>query len=734
MLMRATLAIWWLIGGAAATAAERPVSFRTDVMAVLAKAGCNQGTCHGNARGKGGFQLSLRGQDPANDFLVLTRDWLGRRANPSVPEQSLLLLKATMQVPHEGGRRFTVDSPEYAILRDWIARGLPADGPRAPQLVGLDVAPTEILRTAPDWKVALTVRARFSDGTTRNVSSAAVYETGNQQLEVSYDGEVRGLAATETVVLVRYLDQQVAVRVIFIPQRPAVAEFPPVVNFIDEHVFDKLRRLHLPPAATCDDATFVRRSTLDVIGTLPTADEAQRFLADPAPDKRTQWVEALLERPEFAEWWALKWADMLRLEEKTLDRKGAQVFHAWLRQAFTEDRPLDQLVHELVSAQGSTYEDPPANFYRALRDPFTRGEAVGQLFLGVRLQCAKCHNHPFDRWSQDDYYGWASVFGSIDYKILENRRTDTNDKHEFDGEQVVFLNPTETAVDPRTGKPRAARWLGAESKAPKSADPLVAFGDWLTRPDHDRFTQTLVNRVWRHLMGRGIVEPVDDFRATNPPSHPELLQSLANHFRSNGTRLKPLVRTIVLSQTYQRSSEANDLNRDDETNYAVAIVRRLTAEQLADGVAQATGVPFEYAEIPVPTRAIAVPGVGAMLRRRGKPTVGDETLRLFGRPQRLQSCECERSDETTLAQAFWFLSGPLAQKMTTDPGNRAARLSKHPPEEAIRTLYWHALARPPANEELRDLTAYVTKQSDRTAALQDVLWAIVSSPEFVFRR
>jgi hypothetical protein len=728
--------VWLIVAIAApAVACAADVSFRNDVMAVLSKAGCNQGTCHGNARGKGGFQLSLRGQDPANDFQVLTRDWLTRRTNVAEPDQSLLLLKATMQMAHEGGLRFREDSDEYRTLRDWIAAGLPDDTAAMPRLTSLDVSPAAVLLEAPQWEQPLRVRARFSDGRERDLSSRAVYEIGSPIVEVTREGVIRGQSAGETVVLVRYLDQQVPVRVAMIASRPDyVWQGPAAVNVVDEHVFAKLRQMKLRPSAISDDVTFLRRVHLDLIGVLPTADEARSFLADTASDKRAKLIDDLLERPEFADWWALKWADMLRVEEKTLDAKGAAVFHEWLRTAFAEGRPLDELVRQLIAARGSTYEQPEANFYRALRDPFARSEAVGQLFLGVRLQCAKCHNHPFDRWTQDDYYSWANVFAKVDYKVIENNRRDQNDKHEFDGEQIVFMGDTKDVADPRTSRPRDAQFLGERRTVAEDADRLERLADWLTRADHDRFAQMLVNRTWRNLFGRGLVEPVDDFRATNPPSHPELIVALAGELRSHQFDLRHLLRVMANSATYQLSAQPNETNADDDVNYSRAIVRRLTAEQLADGLSQACGMPLPFQGYPVGTRAGQLPGVGAMLRRQGGPLGGDELLRVFGKPPRLQSCECERTDETTLNQAFQLVSGGLMHQLTTSPQNRLATLKTDDVPAAVTELYWHALSRPPTDSERTAVTEYVARHTDRTAALQDVLWSLVTSHEFVLRR
>ncbi|MBI1344665.1 DUF1553 domain-containing protein [bacterium] len=712
-------------------------SFRNDVMAVVSKAGCNLGTCHGNARGKGGFQLSLRGQDPNGDYDVLTRDWLSRRTNVSEPDRSLLLLKPTMQLAHEGGQRFTRDSQEYAILRDWIAAGMPKDTESTPQLTSLDVAPQRVILEAPNWNVELKVYGNLSDGKRRPLNGLAVYKIGQPIAKVSHDGLVHGESAGETVVLVRYLDQQVPVRLAFIPQRDNFTwNGPTPANVVDQQVFAKLQELKLQPAALADDVTFIRRSTLDIIGRIPSAEEAQQFLNDKSADKRARWIDQLLERPEFADWWALKWADMLRLEEKTLDAKGAGDFHAWLRDAMSTGQPLDQLVHDLITSRGSTYSEPASNFYRALRDPFTRSEAVGQLFLGVRLQCSKCHNHPFDRWTQDDYYAWGNVFARVDYKILENERRDTNDKHEFSGEQIVFMKDNGDVDDPRTGQPRTPKLLGeAAPELVKNRDRLVQLADWLTSANNDRFAEMLVNRIWRHLMGRGLVEPVDDFRATNPASHPELLLTLSQELRSSGFDLRHMVRLIANSKTYQLSGQPATGQPEDDINYSHAHVQRLSAEQLADALADVTGVAVPYRDFPKGTRAVELPGVGAMLRRRGGPAAGDEWLRVFGRPPRLQSCECERTEETTLTQAFQLLSSELIQQLTADPQNTAAKLAKkEPADQAITDLYWTTVSRRPGDQELAKLTEYVRSHEDTTVALQDVLWSLVTSHEFLLRR
>ena len=762
------------------------VSFRNDVMAVLSKSGCNLGTCHGNARGKGGFQISLRGQDPAGDYKVLTRDWSSRRTNVSEPDQSLMLLKPTQQIVHEGGKRFEIDSAEYRLLHEWIAAGMPNDSADAPKLVKLNVTPREAFLVAESsetrdesqkedrsrakpgddptslaldsplstpvspWHLQLTARAEFSDGSTRDVTTLAVYEIAQPIADVSHDGLVTGRSVGETTVLVRYLNQQIGVRVAFIPERQnfAKSKIEPA-NFIDELVFAKLDKLRMNPSDVCDDATFVRRVHLDLLGLLPTADEARAFVADRAADKRTRLIDLLLERPEFADWWALKWSDLLRIEEKTLDRKGVENFHGWLRDCFATNKPLDQMIREIVAGRGSTYEVPPANFYRALRTPFERSEAVGQLFLGVRLQCSKCHNHPFDRWTQDDYYSWGSVFARVDYKIIENRRRDTNDKHEFDGEQIVYLSDdaqtSRQAKDPRTEEVRPAKFLGERpaSRSPafpkaglQAADPLDELAAWLTDPSNDRFVQVLANRTWQQVMGRGIVDPVDDFRATNPAANPALLKALANELGTNRFDLRHLLRVILNSKTYQLSSEPNDTNREDDANFSRSLVRRLTAEQLLDATSQVCNVPLDFTGYPRGPRAAQLPGVSAPRRRDEGPSDADRFLKLFGKPPRLQSCDCERSDETTLGQTFQLVSGSLVNRMLSAKSNRLDELlnSNRPTDEIVAELYWTALTRSPTADELRETTEFLDAAKNRRAALEDVAWGLLNSHEFLLRR
>lgn len=732
-------AMFWAIRTDGAEVRPAAVSFRADVMAVLSKAGCNLGVCHGNKNGKGGFKLSLRGEDPEWDFAALTRDLSGRRGNPVEPDQSLLLLKPTMQVPHEGGRRFKTDSAEFAILRNWVAGGMRRDGDGQASLQSLEVSPREAVIVEPEETMSIRVSARFSNGTTRDVGGLAVYELSNPIVEVSHDGMVRRNRFGETTVIVRFLQQQVPVRLAFVPARPEfVWNGPAPVNVVDEHIFAKLKALRMNPSPVCDDTVFVRRAFLDLLGILPTAEEARKFVQDGQPDKRRALVDELLQRQEFADFWAQKWSDLLRVEEITLDRKGVQNFHAWIRHGIATGKPLDQFVRELIASRGSTYTEPASNYYRAMREPLMRAESTAQIFLGVRLQCTKCHNHPFDRWTQDDYYGWANLFARVDYRVLENNRKDNNNSHEFDGEQIVFMKRKGDVENPRTGKAADLRLLGESGKSLRSdTDRLVELADWLTQPGNTRFVETQVNRVWYHLLGQGIVDPIDDFRATNPPSNPQLLDALCKDFVAHRFDVRHLIRTVMASRTYQLSSARNDTNREDETSFSHARPQRLTAEQFLDSLSRVADVPLEFAGYPAGMRAGELPGVRVFSRERdGGTSSADNFLKLFGKPPRLQACECERSNEPTLSQTFQMISGPMINELLSKRDNRLKKLleSDRPAAEMLDELYWSALSRAPTAEELAATVKYLGDGENRRSRLEDIAWGLLNSNEFLLRR
>ncbi|MBP85344.1 MAG: hypothetical protein CMJ64_01290 [Planctomycetaceae bacterium] len=736
------------------------VSFRRDVMTVLSKAGCNAGACHGNGSGKGGFKLSLRGQNPEFDYHWLTREADGRRIDRLHPDRSLALLKPLGKVPHQGGARFREGSLEHRILRDWITSG--AAGPISePTLTSLEAVPTSALLLEPEESVQVVVIARFSDGSRRGVTSLATYEVSNLLADVSRDGRVSRRNFGDATVIARYLDRQVPVRVTFVPARPGfVWSDPSENNFIDRFVFAKLQQLRVNPSELSDDHVFVRRAFLDALGVLPTATEAREFCEDTSPDKRERLIEALLQRPEFADHWALKWSDVLRNEEKVLDPKGVEVFHAWIRQSMADGKPLDRFVRELIRAEGSSYENPPTNYWRANRSPTVRGETTARLFLGARLQCAKCHNHPFDRWTQDDYYSWAAVFARVDYEIVENKRKDKLDKNEFNGEQIIQISDGGAVRDPRNGEVVWPKLLGDRQLGPGSYhDRLTPLAVWLTSAENRLFAKSLANFIWYHLLGHGIVEPIDDFRATNPPSHPELLDALADCLVESGFDLRHVVATIMRSRVYQLSAIPNETNEDDDRNFSRAIVHRLPAEKLLDAQTQVLDAPVSFNGYPRGLRAGQLPGIEKVRIRDEPPAPGDRFLRTFGKPERLLACECERSNETTLSQAFMLIGGDV-NELLERADNRIARLAASPNTNAeiVNELCWTALSRAPTTEELDGTLRYLDETSpmfetkeqqalarlaaqfnllpppdDRRSRLQDVAWALLNSKEFIFR-
>jgi hypothetical protein len=729
----ALLAILW----PATDLGAQTVSFQNEVMAVLSRAGCNQGACHGNQNGKNGFKLSLRGQDPDFDYEALTRDTLGRRLNRLEPDASLLLAKATGAVPHEGGKRFAKDSLEYQLLRRWVAGGQERDPANLARVQRIEVTPTEKVLVEPAADVRLKVTASLSDGTKRDVTPLACFEVSNLNTRVDGTGVAQRVRFGETTVLVRYLDQQATTRLAFVPARPEftwkpVAEF----NFVDKHVFAKLKALRMQPSELCSDAVFLRRAYLDAVGELPAPEETRKFLADTSADKRARAIDQLLERSEFADFWALKWSDLLRNEEKVLDKKGVRVFHEWIRRAIVDRKPLNEFARELIAGRGSTYSEPAANYYRALRDPQTRAEATAQVFLGIRLQCAKCHNHPFDRWTQEDYHRWAALFARVQYRIIENKRTDKLDKHEFAGEQIVYLDRESEVTHPRTGDVLQPRFLGGNApKVGSDGDRLAALADWVARPDNPYFARAQVNRVWFHLLGRGLVDPNDDFRASNPPANPALMEALAGDFVAHKFDLRHLVRTIMLSRTYQLSSRPNDTNADDDANFARGQIRPLQAEQLLDGFSAVLGVPIEFPGQPKGLRATQLPGVAP--RERGQSV--SETARflsVFGKPVRSLSCECERSEDATLNQAFQLITGEMLNRMLSEPNNRIGKqMAAGKTNDAIvEELYLAALCRPPSAAERDTARKILARASDRRKALEDVAWGLVNAKEFLLRR
>ena len=705
----------------------RPASFRADIVPLLSKAGCNMGACHGNLSGKGGFKLSLRGEDPGFDHVALTRDQLGRRIDRLTAERSLIVLKPTGGLAHEGGQRFRRDSVEAATLIRWIASGAREDVAEAARIKSLSVAPSERVTAPGEREQQLVVTAVLEDGSTRDVTRQAAFDLSDPtRFEVTVDGLVQARGPGQVAVAVRYRDGRATSRLAFLADRPGfVWRGGEPRHPVDRAVYDRLRVLRINPSPRADDPVFVRRAYLDAIGRLPEPAETRAFLTDSDPLKRSKLVDRLVDRPEFADFWALKWADLLRNEEKTMGEKGAWILQRWLRDQIARDVPLDDLVRRIVAGLGSTWQNPPASFYRTNRDPTTAAESVAQVFLGIRIQCARCHNHPFDVWTQDDYYGLAAFFSNVGRKELDNARKDRLDKHEINGDEVIFLDGPARMVHPRTGAPLPPRVLhGTPDPRTDGDNHLIPLASWLTR-DNRQFDRNLANRIWFHLLGRGIVEPVDDFRESNPPSNPALLEAVTSAFVDRGRRLKPLVAWVMKTQTYQAAAVPDATNRDDESDFSHATVRLLPAEVLLDAISQVLEVPERFGQAPGSLRAAQLPGVA-----------GDVPfLKTFGKPERLLTCECERSDATTLAQAFQMINGPTVRRKVDADDNRLARLLAARVDERtiLDELYLAALSREPKPAERNAATEYLRRARDRRAAWEDIAWALLNSKEFLLR-
>jgi hypothetical protein len=726
------------------TAAE-PISFRNHLMPVLSVGGCNSGTCHGSPNGKNGFHLSLRGFDPGADHVELTHAAQARRVNRLEPEASLLFRKATGAIPHEGGQRFSLQSLPAQRLLTWLAQGTPDDAPNAATLLRLEVRPGPRTLIAPSRRQQLAVLAHFSNGTVDDVTRTTVFTSSSPETaDVSSAGLVEFARSGDVAILCRHQDQLTSIRLTCLEPRPdyrwtGLAE----TNFVDRHVFAKLKAMRIRPAAPCTDEEFIRRVYLDLCGVLPTPAEVTRFLADSSGGKRqahgmeqrrAALVDALLERPEYADFWALHWADVLRLRSSIQRTKGVRLYHHWLRQQIERNTPFDQVVRALLTASGDTFANPAANFYRIGLDlgrPSAREaraqltETTAQVFCGVRLQCAKCHNHPLERWTQDDYYGLAAFFARVGRRAAPEQPSDNPLERKVPGAEIVFP-ARQGELDPGKEKLVPARFLGGPT-ADLSAhrDRREVLADWLVGPSNRFFARALVNRVWFHLLGRGIVEPVDDFRDSNPPANDELLDALAADFVAHHFDVKRLIRVICTSQTYGLSAHGDELDPGAVRYFARAVTRQHSAEQMLDALCAATEVSEKYPDLPPGTRAAQI----------ADGELQHPFLKVFHKPDRETACECERETEGSLAQALQFVGGRAIKDKLAQPKNRIGRLlsGAATPEQILEELYLATLSRFPSETERRTLLAHVRDAADRRQAWEDVQWALLNSLEFRFR-
>ena len=704
------------------TTAPRRFNFENDIVPLLSRFGCNSSGCHGKAEGQNGFKLSVFGFDPVADYSALVKESRGRRVFPAVPTRSLLLLKVSGQAAHGGGIRISADTREYETLRAWIAAGMPFGEAGDPTVTAVRVEPRERVLDFRG-RQQLRVIARYSDGREVDVTGHARFQSNNDGLAaVAVDGLVSaGEAPGEVAVMASFMNHVDTFRA-FIPRPQAIANYPrlPENNFIDRLVFARLRRLNLLPSEQCDDAEFLRRVSLDIIGTLPSAAEARRFLADKRSDRRARLVDALLRRPEYADYWALKWADLLRIDRQVLGHKRAYGYYRWVRDSLASGKPYDRFARELLTAEGPLTDVPAAAFYKAVPKPGEAASSLAQVFLGVRIACAQCHHHPFDRWTQTDYQGMLSFFGQVALRPSPR------------GEALVAEgNPV--ARHPRTGAAISAYALGTKMPAvapgfnPGSppGDRRRALADWMTGPENAFFARNLVNRYWAHFSGRGLVEPVDDVRATNPPSNPELLDALAKSFVQSKYDIRQLIRTITASRVYQLSSKPNATNERDEQSYSRARLKRVDAEVLLDMVCQTTGVGEKFDGVPHGYRAIQL----------WDSKVPHYFLKLFGRPARVSACECARTHEPSVAQVLHLLNAPEVHGKLSHASGRVAKLVRRLPDDRAlaEELYLTFYNRFPDTSERAVAVDYLKKgKEDRQKAAEDLAWSLMNSLEFVF--
>ncbi len=705
-------------------ASAEAVTFERDIQPILTRFGCNAGACHGKARGQNGFQLSLLAYDSDFDFNAIATEARGRRVFPANPSFSLLLRKASGRVPHGGGKKLPEGGPEYRTLETWITTGTPRTPADAPRLEKISVSPdSRLMKFQASEQLAVT--AHYSDGTTRDVTHLAQFSSSESvYAAVDSAGKVKaGPIPGEATIMARFAEK-FAVCSVLIPHsgltNDQVYTKIPVANFVDTHVWAKLKQLNLTPSEPAGDASFHRRACLDVIGRLPTPDETRNFLGDKDPKKREKLIDALLERPEYADFWANKWTDLLRPNPYHVGMKATYNLDQWLRKSFRENKPYDQFVRELIAAKGSTFSNGAVVMYRDRRDPAELTPLVSQLFLGVRLDCAKCHHHPFEVWGQDDFYSFAAFFGRIGRKGVGISAPISG------GEESIFALPAGTVKHPLSGKAMTPTpLLGKPLDIDADTDPRDVLAAWVTAPDNPYFAKVIVNRVWADLMGRGIVDPVDDLRATNPPSNPALLDALAVDFRKNKCDLKTLIRTICLSHAYGLSTTPNDRNASDLRNYSRHYRQRLRAEVLLDMVSDITGVPEKFEAMPAGSRAVEV------WTARSQSVFLDS----FGRPDPNQDPPCERTSDTTVVQALHLMNSPnLYRKVTSDDG-RCAALAKSAtsPAELVNELYLLAYSRNPTDtERAAAVKRFEKKGASRRSATEDLMWALINTPEFVF--
>ncbi|MCB1087484.1 MAG: DUF1553 domain-containing protein [Verrucomicrobiae bacterium] len=713
-------------------------SFRNHVLPVLAKGGCNMGACHGALAGKGGFRLSLRGYDPEMDWHRITREARGRRVELGDPGASLLLTKATTALKHTGGKRVEPGSRDYRVLSEWISAGAPAPKPNDARLESLEIFPP-LSTLKPQDAQRFIVRARYTDGREEDVTQWAKFTSSNEAVAmVDEDGHATVVGHGEGAVTAWFSAKIVIARI----SSPWPNDLPdelftsaPRANFIDDLVLAQLRRLNLKPSPRATDTEFIRRAFIDTIGMLPKPEETRAFLADASPDKRERLIESLLGRTEFVDYWAYRISDMMLVSGRNLRPEAVKAYYSWVREAVAANEPWDAFARDVVTAKGSTVKEGATNFYSVHQEPETMAENVSQTFLSLSLNCAKCHDHPLEKWTNDQYYAFANLFSRVRAKGWGG------DARNGDGIRTVYVEPRGDMIQPRTGKPQPPAPLDAPTIDPGSdADRREALAEWLTSPDNEHFSRSIANKIWANFFGIGLVDPVDDLRASNPASNEPLLAALADHLVKEKFDLKALMRAILRSETYQRSSEALYENREDDRFFSRQFPRRLIAEVLHDGIAQVTGVPTDFTEVALNDGSKAKTDFypkGTRALELYDSAVDSYFLKTFGRNEREISCECERSNQPSLVQVLHVANGvTVNDKLASKDGIVEAMLkAKRPDAEIIDEAYLRCLSRPPTETEksgFLDLLAS-TPEAEKRAAMEDLFWALMSSREFLFQ-
>jgi hypothetical protein len=700
-------------------AQDRPISFKLDVMPVFMKSGCNVGGCHGSARGKDGFRLSLFGFDPDGDYLRITQEIPGRRVNLAIPEESLLLQKGLGRVQHTGGTLFKEDDERYKTILRWLQAGAPKDADTVAKPISLELYPKQIVLEGEGATQQLTARAKYSDGTARDVTPLAVFLSNNDNSAVvDSAGQIKASKRGEAYVMARFNTFTVGSQVIVVPKGEPYA-FPSDIkdnNYIDGLVDAKLKKLRIVPSAVCDDETFLRRAYIDIVGLVPTPEDWQKFMSDSSADKRAKLVDELLGRKEFVELWVMKFAELLKIRSdpgQQMSYKATLGYFNWLEDKLAHNVPMDQIVQQLLSATGGTFDNPATNYYQVENDKLKIAENTAQVFMGMRIQCAQCHNHPFDRWTMNDYYSFAAFFSQIGRKQGEDPR-----------EAIVFNSGGGEVTQPITGETMKPKFLGGEVPDVAGKDRREVLAKWLASPENPYFAKNLANIVWSHFLGKGIVDPVDDVRVSNPASNPELLDALGSKFQEYHYDFKRLVRDICNSRTYQLSTITNATNEGDARNFSHGPIRRIRAEVLLDAIAQVTESREKFRGLPLGARAVQIAD--------GQTT--NYFLTTFGRAKRETVCSCEVSMEPNLSQALHLLNGDTAHGRVLQGGVVTKLLAAgKSPADVIDELYERCFARKPTPDELNKLVGLVPQDADgKRQALEDVFWALLNSEEFMF--